>query len=135
MMEFAGITFNSASEIVSGVVVAIIALALGVRKLHAMFAADGVSIAKVNSELDIITLLREQIKELSNANKELRAEIDSLRQFNQTLANENDDVKLELRRLQNQIKALSNRCPTCPARDESWITGKPASPLVDQSKL
>lgn len=135
MMEFAGITFNSASEIVSGVVVAIIALALGVRKLHAMFAADGVSIAKVNSELDIITLLREQIKELSNANKELRAEIDSLRHFNQTLANENDDVKLELRRLQNQIRALSSRCPTCPTRDESWITGKPASPLVDQSKL
>lgn len=119
MIEFAGITFNSASEIVSGVVVAIIALALGVRKLHAMFAADGVSIAKVNSELDIITLLREQIKELSNANKELRAEIDSLRHFNQTLANENDDVKLELRRLQNQIRALSSRCPTCPTRDES----------------
>ena len=135
MMEFAGITFDSASEIVSGVVVAIIALALGVRKLHAMFAADGVSIAKVNSELDIITLLREQIKELSNANKELRAEIDSLRQFNQTLANENDDVKLELRRLQNQIRSLSNRCPSCPTRDESWITGKPASPPVDQSKL
>ena len=135
MMEFAGITFNSAAEIVSGVVVAIIALALGVRKLHAMFAADGVSIAKVNSELDIITLLREQIKELSNANKELRAEIDSLRQFNQTLANENDDVKLEFRRLQNQIRTLSNRCPACPTLDESWITGKPASPLVDQSKL
>lgn len=135
MMEFAGITFNSASEIVSGVVVAIIALALGVRKLHAMFAADGVSIAKVNSELDIITLLREQIKELSYANKEHRAEIDSLRQFNQRLANENDDVKLDLRRLQNQIRAQSNQCSTCPTRDESWITGKPASPLVDQSKL
>lgn len=135
MMEFAGITFNSASEIVSGVVVAIIALALGVRKLHAMYAADGVSIAKVNSELDIITLLREQIKELSHANKELRAEIDSLRHFNQTLANENDDVKLELRQLRNQIRALSNRCPACPTRDESWLTGKPASPLVDQSKL
>ena len=135
MMEFAGITLDSASEIVSGVVVAIIALALGVRKLHAMFAADGVSIAKVNSELDIITLLREQIKELSNANKELRSEIESLRQFNQTIVGENDDIKLELRRLQNQIRTLSNRCPTCPTRDESWITGKPASPPVDQSKL
>jgi len=135
MIEFAGITFNSAAEVVSGVVVAIVALALGIRKLHAMFAADGVSIAKVNSELDIITLLREQIKELSNANKELRAEIDSLRHFNQSLASENEDVKLELRRLQNQIKALSNRCPTCPTRDEGWIAGQPASPLVDQSKL
>ena len=135
MMEFAGITFDSASEIVSGVVVAIIALALGVRKLHAMYAADGVSIAKVNSELDIITLLREQIKELSNANKELRAEIDSLRHFNQTLAHENDDVKLELRQLRNQIRALQARCPSCTTLDESWITSKPASPLVGQSKL
>lgn len=116
MMEFAGITFNSASEIVSGVVVAIIALALGVRKLHAMFAADGVSIAKVNSELDIITLLREQIKELSNANKELRSEIESLRQFNQTIVGENDDIKLELRRLQAQIKTISSICPDCPSK-------------------
>lgn len=116
MMEFAGITFNSAAEIVSGVVVAIIALALGVRKLHAMFAADGVSIAKVNSELDIITLLREQIKELANANKELRSEIESLRQFNQTIVGENDDIKLELRRLQAQIKTISSICPDCPSK-------------------
>lgn len=116
MMEFMGITFNSASEIVAGTVTALIALALGIRKLHAMFASDGVAIAKVNSELDIITLLRDQIRELANANKELRVEIESLRQLNKNLAAENDDIKNELRILQAQIKLISTSCDTCPAR-------------------
>ena len=116
MLEFMGITFNSASEIVAGTVTALIALALGVRKLHAMFASDGVAIAKVNSELDIITLLRDQIRELANANKELRIEIESLRQLNKNLAIENDDIKTELRILQAQIKLISTACPECPTR-------------------
>lgn len=116
MMEFMGITFNSVPEVVAGTVTALIALALGVRKLYAMFATDGVAIAKVNSELDIITLLRDQIHELASANKELRGEIESLRQLNKSLATENDDIKNELRILQAQVRLISYACPECPTR-------------------
>lgn len=115
-MDFLGISLSSLPDIIGGAVVALIALALGIRKLHAMYAADGVSIAKVNSELDIITLLRDQIKELANANKELKSEIESLRQLNKSLASENDDIKSELRALQSQIRLLSTTCPECPSK-------------------
>lgn len=106
-MNFAGITFQSIPEIVAGIVLAIVAIALGLRKIHAMYAADGVSIAKVNSELDIITLLREQIKELANANKELRSELDSLRQLNRSLTSQTDDARAETRDLHDQLRVLA----------------------------
>jgi len=129
-MDLSSISLSSLPDMVVGTVVALIALALGIRKLHAMYAADGVSIAKVNSELDIITLLRDQIKELANANKELRYEIGSLRQLNKSLASENDEIKSELRALQSQIRLLSTTCLDCPSKQQRPIV-PPASSLAD----
>lgn len=129
-MDFAGITFDSVPEIVAGITVAMVAIALGLRKLHAMYAADGVSIAKVNSELDIITLLREQIKELANANKELRRELEGLRQLNRSLTDQTDDARAETRDLHDQLRTLAGPAGKLrrPARESP-----PTSDTVDES--
>jgi FtsZ-binding cell division protein ZapB len=98
---------------VASLAVAIVAVGIGLRKLHTMFASDGVSLAKVNSELDVINLLREQIQDLGSANKELRAEIEELRKLNRSLVIENESIKTEIRMLREQVQNMKQFCPEC----------------------
>lgn len=112
-MDLGMIGAMSLPELIAALVVGIVAVAIGLRKIHAMYASSGVSIAKVNTELDIITLLREQIQDLAKANRDLRGEIEELRKLNSTLVVENDSIRRELQLLRNEIASMQ-RCPDCP---------------------
>lgn len=114
-MDLGIFTFGSVPEVIATIVLALVGIALGLRKIHSIYANESVTIAKTNGQLDIITLLREQIQDLAQANKELRQEIESLRKLNNILRGENDDIKFELQKLRQQI--LEMKCPDCPAGD------------------
>ena len=117
-MEFGVINSMSFPELIAALVVGIFALVVGLRKLHTMYATSEVSIARVNSEIDVITLLREQIQDLARANKDLRAEIEELRKLNSSLVVENDSIKRELRLLRNEINAM-RQCSHCSGGHQS----------------
>jgi FtsZ-binding cell division protein ZapB len=109
-----GVSLSSMPEILAAIAVGVVAIALGLRKLHTIFAKDSVMVARVNSELDIINLLREQIQDLGQANKDLRVEIDELRRLNNSLVIENEEIKKEIRLLREQVSAMKEFCPECP---------------------
>lgn len=109
-------SLSSMPEILAAIAVGVVAIALGFRKLNTLFAKDTVSIARVNSELDIINLLREQIQDLGKANKDLRIEIDELRRLNSSLVLENEEIKKEIRLLREQVAAMKEFCPDCPKK-------------------
>lgn len=77
---------------------------MGIRKLMTIYSADKVSIAGREGEYEVISLLREQITELGKANRELRGEIEQLRNINHNLIMENEQFKAEIRALKRYIE-------------------------------
>lgn len=106
-MEFVKSFFTG--DDVTTFVLAIMALAIGVQKIHAMFAKDSAVVSGSRGEKEVIDVLREQVAELAKGNKELRLEIETLRQINNNLILENDAFRREIRELKEQIRILNER--------------------------
>lgn len=109
-------------ELLTGAVVGLIGLTIGFKKLLTMFASEKIAVAKIESELEVINLLREQVHELTKANRELRSEIEQLRKLNSCLIEENDKIKREIRLLSeyvNTMPCLEKGCEKKPASQEN----------------
>jgi FtsZ-binding cell division protein ZapB len=102
-------TIPIASDLISWVVVGLIGAALGLKKIISFFSKETRDVAILRSEIDVITLLREQIDHLAKANKDLRAEIEALRAINRNLIIENEEFKEEIRALRRYIEKYFTR--------------------------
>lgn len=109
---------TSIPELLAGAVVGLIGLTIGFKKLLTMFASEKVAVAKIESELEVINLLREQVHELTKANRELRAEIEQLRKLNTCLIEENDKIKREIRLLSEYVNTMPCLEKGCQKRQD-----------------
>lgn len=83
----------------------IVTFLVSFRKLVSLMTKEKKDTAALNGEIEVINLLREQISDLAAANRELRVEIQALRDLNHALIIENEDFKEEIRALKRYIEA------------------------------
>jgi FtsZ-binding cell division protein ZapB len=83
----------------------VVTFLLSFRKLISFMTKEKKDTAALNGEIEVINLLREQISDLAKANKELRVEIQALRDLNHDLILENESFKEEIRALKRYIEA------------------------------
>lgn len=83
----------------------VVTFLLTFRKLVSSMTKEKKDTAALNGEIEVINLLREQISDLAKANKELRVEIQALRDLNHALIIENESFKEEIRALKRYIEA------------------------------
>lgn len=65
---------NNPAALVGGGVVGVLTLAMWVRRWATSWKAEGLEAAKIDTQADIVASLREQLKELTQEAKDLRAE-------------------------------------------------------------
>lgn len=75
-------------------------VAIMLRKLYAIFAADGLQIKGTEIQADLITQLNEQTQRLSASNRMLGEEVETLR-------NENVELRLTVGKLQSENSSLA----------------------------
>ena len=107
---------GAGNAVVAGVL-GLIALAMGVRKLHAIFAKDGVAVERAGGESDVIRILREEVGRLAGINAQLATSLNQLQTEIVELRGENAELKAEIRTLNGQIKTMRRvreECRGCP---------------------
>ena len=76
--------------------------AIVLRKLYAIFAADGLAIKGTEVQTDLIDQLNEQTRKLTESNNTLKEEVETLRQ-------ENVELRLTVGKLQTENTSLAER--------------------------
>lgn len=98
------------AEIIAGnlhwFVVGVAAIGLGIVKGIGMFKAESLNNNRVDGEIDVIQLLRDQVSEIANVNRELRLEIAHLREINYNLMIENEKLRIEVNSLKTSVDRL-----------------------------
>lgn len=119
MEEFNPTAFQS---LVGGFVATMIAAAIFFRKIHAMIASDALSGTSSNTQIELIELLRTQIKTFADNNNALNQEVNSLRKENinavvettklthelQVLKRDNEDLREQVILLRERIQQLTD---------------------------
>lgn len=119
MEEFNPTAFQS---IMGGFVAIIIAAAIFFRKIHAMVASDILSGTASNTQVELIDLLRTQIRTFSDNNTALNQEVNSLRRENinsviettklthelEVLRRDNQELRAQIEMLRDRIQQLTS---------------------------
>lgn len=121
MEGFDGLNLTAFQTIAGGFLAIIVAAAIFFRKIHAMVAADALSGTASNTQIELIDLLREQIRTFSDNNINLTQEVSSLRKENlntsiesttlkhqvEVMRKENEDLRQQVTLLRERVTQLT----------------------------
>lgn len=88
-------------------VAGIVAAVFAVKGLYTKFVGEGLKLVTTESMGDMVNLLAGQIRELSEANVQLRSDIRDLRDSNIQLLKQNLDLQEQVAKLTSTLHSLS----------------------------
>lgn len=116
MLDVIDITNAGAGEILWTIILVLVASAFGIVKFRSTVAKENNVWSTATTETGLINLLKEQLNEANEDNKELSQKIRKLREDNEDISDERLKFKLKVTELEHNVERLERLVVELQAR-------------------